>query len=191
MIKKIYIFLFIVMPLHAVDVIIRKGTMDDESAIFQIYKKLSGEQKFLARTADEITENYVHEIVLNAVQTGLVLVAQVQNQVIGTMIKCKGSIKTFAHVLHGGFVIVDSDFQNQGIGRLLIASFLQEVQENRPDILRVELLSIASNPAVYLYQKCGFLEEARFAQKRLNHQGKLEDDLLLVWFNPAYCMELQ
>ncbi len=65
-------------------------------------------------------------------------------------------------------VAVDPNYQGKGIGKLIFQSLLNIIQEERNDILRVELITRESNrKAIQFYQKLGFIIERRF-EKRIS-----------------------
>ena len=85
-----------------------------------------------------------------------------------------------------GSILIDPDYQGQGIGSKLILAFLQEIQEKHPDILRVEIIARESNPALKLYEKMGFKKEGRFENRIQGVNGNLEADIPMAWINPNF-----
>jgi ribosomal protein S18 acetylase RimI-like enzyme len=95
--------------------------------------------------------------------------------------------KAFSHVLSNLTIAVDPDFQGQGVGKLMFSSFIDHIAGNRPDILRVELVTHESNArALSLYKALGFVIEGRL-EKRIRFDGKeMETDIPMAWFNKSF-----
>lgn len=166
--------------------IIRKATMGDEQALKKLYKKVAAIPGGLARTEHEITDAYIHKTLSAGVERGLALVVENHDILIGSMIKYRLEPKIFSHVLADGSILIDPDYQGKGIGSKLISQFLQEIQDNHPDILRVEIIARESNPALKLYEKMGFKQEGRFEQRIQGIYGNLEADIPMVWMNQNF-----
>lgn len=176
-------------PVKSDDVIayvIRKATMHDQQQLKYLYQRVAFHAGGLARTYDEITDVYIEKNLSNGVENGLALVVEHGGRLIGSMIKYKLEPRVFSHVLADGSVLVDPDFQGKGIGSKLIVTFLKEVQEHHPEILRVEIIARESNPAIKLYEKLGFKREGTFEGRIRGIGGALEADIPMVWFNPSF-----
>lgn len=161
--------------------IIRKASMQDEIQLKQLYCAVAAISGGLIRTVDEITDDYINRTLLKGIQQGLALAVEVDGVIVGSMIKYRPEPKAFAHVLAEGSILVHPDYQGRGIGSSLIKAFLSEVQNNYPDIHRIELVARASNPAIRLYEKHGFVREGTLRNKVKNEKGVFEDDILLAW----------
>ncbi len=166
--------------------VIRKAEFQDTDSLKQLYQRVAAIPGGLARTRDEITDKYIHDLLSNGVTRGLILVVELEDRLIGAMTKYRIEPKVFAHVLTGGSILVDPDFQGKGIGTQLIQTFLHEIQECYPDILRVEILARESNPAISLYKRLGFKEEGRFEKRIRAKDGGFKADIQLVWMNPRF-----
>jgi len=188
--KSLLLLLFSVsinaMEVSKINYIIRKATMQDENNLSILYKKVASAPGGLARTEDEITENYVHKTLYNGVHNGLALVVEHEERIIGCMIKYHLEPKTFSHVLAEGSVLIDPGFQGKGIGGNLITTFLKEIETNHPNILRVEIIARESNPAIKLYERLQFKKEGRFEQRIKGINQKFEADIPMAWFNPNF-----
>ena len=68
----------------------------------------------------------------------------------------------------------------------MILAFLQEIQENHLDVLRIEIIARESNPALKLYEKMGFKKEGRFEHRIRGIHGKFEADIPMAWINPNF-----
>lgn len=171
---------------ESINYTLRKATMADEANIKILYQRVAAIPGGLARTKDEITDGYIHKAVYNGVHSGLMLVADYEDKLIASMVKYHLEPCVFSTVLAEGSILVDPDFQGKGIGSDIIKSFLKEIEDNHPEILRIELIARESNKAIKLYKKLGFKEEGRFEKRIRGISGKLEADIPLAWFNPKY-----
>lgn len=165
---------------------IRKATIHDKDNLKILYQRVASTPGGLARTTEEITETYISKLLFNGINNGLALVAEHEGKLIGSIFKYRLEPKVFSHVLAEGSILVDPDFQGKGIGSNLITTFLNEIKENYPDILRVELMVRESNPAIKLYKKLGFTQEGRFEGRIKGIYGQLEADIAMVWINPKF-----
>ncbi|MGV3539587.1 MAG: GNAT family N-acetyltransferase [Rufibacter sp.] len=166
------------------DVPIRVATGQDVAQILRLYQLVSQQVGGLARVEEEITETYVANFSLKASQTGIHLV--VEDRQTGTLV---GEIhcyqlepRVFSHVLSELTVAVHPDYQGQGVGKRLFQTLLQQVEIERSDILRVELIARESNQkAIALYQKLGFQVEGRLVNRIKSSTGGFEADIPMAW----------
>lgn len=165
---------------------IRKGNATDNYFLKDLYLKVAATPGGLARTADEITNEFINANLSNALKTGLIFVAESRGMLIGSILAWKLEPKVFAHVLSQLSILVHPDFQGKGIGSKLIATLLDEIKNQKPDILRVELMARESNPAIKLYERMGFKREGAFEQRVLGVNGNFEADIPMAWFNPNF-----
>jgi ribosomal protein S18 acetylase RimI-like enzyme len=164
--------------------VIRAATSADVAAIDALYRRVAAERGGLARSAEEITPEYVLGFVAKSLMNGIVLVAESGEA--GTLvgeIHCYGSgLQVFAHVLGELTVAVDPLHQGTGIGRRLFEHLLEEVATHRPDILRVELIARESNTAALrLYAALGFVPEGRLERRIRSVDGGYEADIFMAW----------
>jgi RimJ/RimL family protein N-acetyltransferase len=168
------------------DYILRKGAINDHKNLknlHQVVAKISGG---IARSFDEITDDYISTIIMNALKTGYLFVAEYKGNIIGSMHTYALGPQVFAHTLGEITIVVHSEFQGKGIGSKLIGALLNEVQNYRPDILRVELSAHESNiNAIKLYEKLGFVREGRL-ENRVKGLYGFEADILMAWFNKKF-----
>lgn len=169
------------------DILIRRSNLIDIPLIEQLYKKVAAVEGGLARTESEITREYVEHFVSKSIVNGIEFVAtdRETNSIVGD-IHCFGSgIKTFAHVLGDLTIAVHPDFQGQGIGKMLFGELLDDVTDNRPHILRVELIARESNTrALRFYESLGFEPEGRLVKRIRSVNGGFEDDITMAWHRP-------
>jgi ribosomal protein S18 acetylase RimI-like enzyme len=143
----------------------------------------------LARAADEITEEYVRNFVEKAAGTGVIVLARdsVSGHVVGEMHGYSLGPRVFSHVLGELTIAVHPEHQGRGIGRALFSEFMRRVQEEHPDIRRVELIARESNEkAIRFYERMGFAVEGRFRRRIRSVGGGFEDDIPMAWLRPGF-----
>ena len=132
-----------------------------------------------------MTDEYVHEIITRGTERGIILVAEntTTNTVVGELHTYSYGLRRLAHVLTSLTVAVHPATQGQGVGRRLFETLLNEVRDNHPHILRVELITQESNThARRLYESVGFRAEGRLQQAILSTTtGLPETDVPMAW----------
>jgi putative acetyltransferase len=157
---------------------------EDHGAIASLYQAVAAVEGGLARTAEEITDEYVRHFLKKSVEGGITLVARQTeaSEVIGEIHTYALGPKVFAHVLGELTIAVHPNAQGQGVGKALFTELLRQVSEHRPDILRVELIARESNQkAIQFYRKIGFQIEGRFADRIRSVGGGYESDIPMAW----------
>jgi ribosomal protein S18 acetylase RimI-like enzyme len=169
---------------------IRQATSEDLTKIYALYKKVATESTGLARSGDEITGQYVEDFMKNSSDSGIELVTdhpENSSQIIAEVHCYKLVPKTFSHVLSELTIAVDPDFQGKGIGRMIFTHLLDLIKTNRPDIMRVELISREFNlKAISFYESLGFKREGRLEKRIRSNANEFEADVPMAWFNPNY-----
>ena len=156
----------------------------DVEPIKDLYLAVAAIEGGLARTADEISLEYVEHFVIKSANTGIIVVSRdpISGQIIGEIHAYALGPKVFSHVLSELTIAVHPVHQGRGIGKELFTEFMRRVVIERPDILRVELIARASNrKAIEFYERLGFLIEGRFAGRILSVGGGFEDDIPMAW----------
>lgn len=175
------------MPQSAV--IIRPATLSDFAAIRALHISVATRSGGIARYADEITDEYVNEFITRSLRNGVIVVAEdsATHVIAGELHAYPYGVRRLAHVLTSLTIVVDPDAQGQGIGRQMFETLLHEVRENRPDILRIELIVQESNPyARRLYESVGFRVEGRLTDGIMNTKtGLPETDLPMAWLRSS------
>lgn len=169
-----------------IEYIIRKGRTSDRDNLKALYIKVAGIPGGLVRSADEITDQYIDNVLNSALERGIIFVAEYQNQLIGSVLKYRSNVKSLCHVLEEGSILVDAEHQGIGIGTKLYTALLNEVKEHHFDILRVDLKVRISNPAIRLYERLGFQKDGEFKNLVRGAAGKLETVVAMTWFNPNF-----
>jgi ribosomal protein S18 acetylase RimI-like enzyme len=168
---------------------IRTGRPSDAGAIRDLYIAVAQSSGNLARSADEITDDYVSTFVTRSLADGILLVAEIPELpgIAGELHAYRNGLKRFSHVLGGLTVAVHPEAQGRGIGRRLFESMLAEVQAERPLINRIELITSESNVrARKLYESLGFRAEGRFEGAILSPQGVVESDIPMAWLRSPH-----
>ena len=163
---------------------IRHSSVQDCENIYILYKRVASIEGGLARTASEISNDYIENFVTKSVNNGIELVAVLNDtvRIIGEIHCYNKGLKAFAHVLGDLTIAVDPEFQGKGIGKTLFNELLEEVKLRRTDILRVELLARESNDrALQFYESLGFVREGRLRRRIKSIGGGFEDDIFMAW----------
>jgi putative acetyltransferase len=168
-------------------ILVRKSSPENWMEILELYRKVAAIPGGLARRPEELTEDYVREFLKKAMETGISLIAFQGIQLVGEIHSYKLTPRVFSHVLSELTIAVHPEFQGMGAGKALFTAFLQEVETNRPDILRVELISRESNlKAIRFYESLGFKREGRFEQRIDRGDGTFEADIPMAWINTQF-----
>lgn len=169
---------------------VRQANPSDSSKIYSLYKKVATETTGLARSRDEITEQYIEGFMKNANKSGIQLVIDNpgnSNQVIAEVHCYKLAPKTFSHVFSELTIAVDPDHHGKGLGRMIFTHLLDLIKNNRSDIMRVELISREFNiKAISFYESLGFKREGRFERRVRSNENEFEADIPMAWFNPNF-----
>lgn len=166
----------------------RKVEIHDFLEIFNLYKKSAIVKDGLARNLEEITEKFIHEILEKAVNNGLgIVILNQENKIIGSLLSSKFEPRTFCHTLGNMSLAVDPQYFGQKIGKKLFVAFTEEIKENHPEILRVELnVRVVNQRAVKIYEEVGFVLEGIMKNRLLDFDGELSDDSFMAWMNPNF-----
>ncbi|MEP6763083.1 MAG: GNAT family N-acetyltransferase [Gemmatimonadaceae bacterium] len=163
---------------------IRAGTLADVEAVRALYAAASRANGGLARYPEEVTSDYVRTFITRSIADGVIVVAvTADNEVVGELHCYRNGLRRFAHVIGALTVAVHPSVQGQGVGRQLFDALIHEVQYNRLDVLRIELITQESNTrAQRLYASVGFQAEGRLVDAILNTQtGLMESDIPMAW----------
>lgn len=164
-------------------ILIRKSVLDDIPAIESLYSRVAAIEGGLARTAPEISREYIYQFVSKSIANGVEFVAVNHLQRIVGEIHCyNNGIKTFSHIFTDLTIAVDPEEQGKGIGKELFHTLLNEVKMKRPDILRIELIARQSNVrALHFYETLGFRHEGNLRKRIHSVGGGYEDDIVMGW----------
>lgn len=165
------------------DFIVSNGNLEDIDKIAELYWQVAAIEGGLARTAEEISREYIENFVSKAVAGGITVVARQDEKIIGEIHSYALGPKVFAHVLGELTIAVHPDFQGLGVGKALFTELMRQVAEDRPDILRVELIARESNgKAIEFYKKLGFEIEGKMTNRIRSVGGGFESDIPMAWY---------
>ena len=165
---------------------IRATVAGDSGPVFELYKRVAAEPGGLARLADDVDESYVADFLNASLSRGLSFVAELEGRIVGEVHGYSAGLFCFAHVLGELTIAVDPAAQGAGVGRALFERFMSTVREERPDLLRVELIVRESNErAIRFYESLGFTREGGFRNRIRNLDGSLEADIPMAWVRPG------
>ena len=162
---------------------IRKTNIKDAQSIFKLYQLVSKIPKGLARLENEITEDYIKEFCKKAIDSGVGFVAvDDSNNVLAEIHTYCADVYCFSHVLSELTIAVSPKSQGLGLGRKIFEALLDEVKQNKPDILRIELIARESNKkAIHFYESLGFKIEGHLLNRIKNPDGSFESDIPMAW----------
>ncbi len=168
----------------------RSPIIGDQKALLLLYRRVAAQGNGIARNLREISANHISSFMRQSLKTGWQLVIEhpTDSRRLIADIHCYGyGLAICHHVLPNLTLAVDPDFQGQGLGKLLLNGLLDHIRQQRTDIMRLELLVFQSNQrAIHLYQQVGFQIEAVLPKRVRLENGQFTDDVMMVWFNPAY-----
>jgi ribosomal protein S18 acetylase RimI-like enzyme len=168
----------------------RKATAHDHEGIKKLYREVARRSGGIARTEQEVTDEYVEGFLEKSIDRGLVFVIENPDepkQLIGEIHAYKSGLLIFDNTLGSLTLAIHPDFQGKKLGYRIFKTFLDEIINNRPDILRVELWVRDSNVrGQRLYQSLGFKIEGRMENRIRNSDGTYEADIPMGWINPAF-----
>lgn len=169
---------------------IRTAAIEDLPKIKTLYEAVARVEGGIARTANEITDDYVRHFLEKSIDDGLILVVEHpedQEVLIAEMHAYRPGPAVFSHVLSNLTIVVHPDFRGRKIGRTIFTIFLEEVGLNRQDIGRVELVVRESNQsALKFYQSFAFRIEGRLEMRIRTPEGNYEADIPMAWQNPNF-----
>ena len=170
-------------PVALVMAVIRQSSAQDVEPVLELYLTVAGAPGGLARLQSEIDHGHVRQFMDRAIENGVSLVAVSDNDdIVGEIHAVSPGIFCFSHVLTDLTIAVHPNAQAQGIGRRLFQAFMHEVQEQRPEISRVELVARESNVrALGFYESLGFVREGVFERRIANVDGSVEADIPMAW----------
>lgn len=141
----------------------------------------------LIRQPNEITDEYIENVILTGSNHGLMLVAREGEDVLGEIHAYTPQLFAFQHLLTDLTIVVHPDHQGKHVGRKLFERFLEIVEKEYPHILRVELYVRRHNTRnVQFYTSLGFETEGVHERKIYTGPGQFETPQQMVWINPGY-----
>lgn len=170
-----------------VEITIRSGTPEDVPRLVALHHVVSEYHGALIREKEEITNAYMEEEVQKCRSKGLLLIAEIGEELVGEIHAHTPVLFAFSHLLSDLTIVVHPKHQGKGVGRKLFESFLWRVQEDFPHILRVELFTREHKEKnVAFYTSLGFQNEGRQANKIRLQGNRFHTPIHMVWINPKY-----
>lgn len=170
------------------DITTRFLTTEDAPILLDLYRTIAvSPGAGFVRMEDEINQDYVSKSLSRGVSGGVAIGAfdRATQRLVGAITARKLGLKVFDHVLSGLIIGVHPEAQRQGIGRRLFLDFLEHLQTERPDVLRVELIARDSNQRqIDFYESVGFRREGLFEKRIRRSDGTFEADVPMGWIKP-------
>lgn len=164
------------------NIVIRTAKAEDASRILQIQKEVVSEGVFLTTALEEFDKtveqqrDWIDKILHNDKET--MLVAETPKEIVGWIVFLSPGRMRLSHTGSLGMMI-EKDFRNMGIGRLLIKGILDWAELNSC-IEKVSLGVFSINErAIALYKKMGFIEEGRKIREFKINDNEYADDVLM------------
>ena len=161
----------------------RAPRSEDLAAIVALYRAVAAVPGGIARVESEVSTAYVAQFLSETMRSGIGVVAVdgATGSIVGELHCYALGPACFAHVLGELTVAVHPLAQRRGIGRRLFGELLRRVSDERPDVLRVELIAREGNArAIALYESLGFRQEGRL-EGRIAGPGGREADIPMAW----------
>ncbi len=166
---------------------IRKARIEDKEQMLALYKKVSLVPDGIIRNFDEVNESYILQFLTASISKGLILVGIMENKIIGEIHAITPNIYAFQHIMTDLTIVIDQDMQGQGIGKRIFKQFLNIIQTDFTNILRVELFTREHNERnVKFYENIGFINEGRQQNKIYLSKNSFHTPIHMAWFNPNY-----
>ncbi|HET8941748.1 MAG TPA: GNAT family N-acetyltransferase [Rudaea sp.] len=169
---------------------VRRACESDAATLCAAERETARVQGRLVSRPDELHESAFVEKIRELAAPGSYLVAERDGAIVGhALLDFAGRLSALAHV-RVLTVVVHPGFTGQGIGTTLVKA-LQDWARATVHVKRVELRVRETNTvAMHVYKKCGFGEESRFRDRICLPDGRLIDDIGMIWF-PLRTKELQ
>jgi len=158
--------------------------VDDTEAVFNLFRTIAAKPNGFVRLEEEISHAFIEKTLKRAEQGGLAMgaIERGSGRLLGVITSRKLALKAFEHILSSVTIGVHPDYQKKGVGRRLFVDFLEHVQMQREDILRIELVARDSNEKmIEFYESMGFKREGRFEKRVRNADGTFEADIPMGW----------
>ncbi len=159
-------------------VIVREADKTDGKTIEDIINSVASE-KYLV-VPDQSRKDWDVTIEEIKKRNSLIIVAQVDEQVVGMAHLVKGRLPKNKHVGFLGISIL-KDFRGNGIGNAMM-NYTIEWAKRQNELEKISLTVFSTNnPAINLYKKLGFTIEGRM-KKHYKIEGKYIDDIAMTKF---------
>lgn len=164
---------------------IREAMPSDAEAVIRMVKSILSTADFVLTRAEEFKYTIEEEAAIlekhQQSEGSIYLVAEKNEKLIGNLVFSNGNKQRNQH--QGEFAMgVVPDFRKQGVGSVLLESFLEWAEEN-PIIKKVKLqVAIQNYNAIHLYRNLGFMQEGRLIKDIQTDDGEFMDLLAMYKF---------
>jgi RimJ/RimL family protein N-acetyltransferase len=163
--------------------IIRTARVEDADATLTLHRDIVKEDIFLEPILEEFTrtveeqERWIRQ--LREDERKVAFVAEVEGEIVGWIAFSSPDRLRLAHTGTIG-ILVKNGYRDKGIGKLLMQALLDWATEH-PSIEKVSLGVFASNHrAIALYEKMGFVEEARLVKAYKCSESEYIDGVVMA-----------
>lgn len=161
--------------------------MKTKEQILALYKKVVVVPDGIIRNPDEIDEVYISQFLKASINNGLILVGLKEGRIVGEIHAVTPNIFAFQHLMTDLTIVVDPSEQGQGVGKTIFKQFLNIIQTDFPNVLRVELFTREHNERnVKFYESLGFINEGKQERKIFLSKKSFHTPIHMAWFNPNY-----
>jgi len=161
---------------------IRYINENDVNGLLNFINEISKEKTFILRQGEQLTLEEEQEFVnkqLKAIKEKIVihLVIEINKKIVaGAQLNLKRFVNS--HVGHMGITIL-KNYRDQGLGRILINTLINEAVKNLPELKIIDLSVFAINErAKHLYQSVGFTEYGRLP-KGIKYKNEYIDEIFM------------
>jgi ribosomal protein S18 acetylase RimI-like enzyme len=161
--------------------------LEDAEALLSLNRAIAAIPGGFVRNEEEMDLGFTKRTIARGVDGGIALGAfeRGSGRLMGAITSRKLALRVFEHVISNVTIGVHPEFQQKGVGRRLFLDLLENVQMNRPDITRVELIARESNQRqIAFYESIGFRREGVFEKRIRNPDGTYEADIPMGWTKP-------
>ncbi|MEH7342529.1 GNAT family N-acetyltransferase [Bacillus sp. JJ1532] len=164
---------------------IRTVRIEDAEAILDIHREVINEKDYFIAVSEEFNKTveehkeWITKIIEHERET--MFVAEMNGRVVGWIV-FQSQERQRMHHTGSIAIMLQKDYRNKGIGKLLINEILSWVAQH-PVIEKVSLGTFSTNSrAIELYKKLGFVEEGRKVREFKFRDDEYVDDVLMYKF---------
>jgi len=170
--------------------IIRRTNLEDVKQILEVYKSSSHiYPESLTQYEDELNLDYIKNEINNAINRGIILVAENQDKkIIGSFKAYTSKYRKLAHIMTNATFVTMPTQEGKKAFVLLLKAFLNELKNNYKHIYKLEGVPHESNKRlVSYYLKNSFIIEGEIKDKINNFSKKqFENEIIISWLNPNF-----
>jgi len=169
------------------NITIRDATHDDFSKVIRLYENVKEHSK--EKFPHKLEIEPIKKVFMNSINKGIFLLLETKDteEVIGEVHGHKLDGVAVSHVLGELGFIIDPRFHGKNLGQALMNVLLTIIKKDYPYVLRLEVMVRESNTkGINFYKSFDFVQEGRHIKRFKHPDGTLENELSLIWFNPAY-----